>query len=244
MNDYKRLAKDYDFLNPKEEIFKQKPFFLRLIKNYSVRTCLDCARGTGWHLLMLSDLGLECFGSDLSPEMLALARKNLSGKKIPLKKQDFRTLSDSWKEKFDMIICMTTSFPHLLTDQEAVTALQSMHERLNEGGIVVIDSGIPDALLNARPKCIPGRILKDRAFYFFLEYPNRKRIVVNILYVKKTENSFAHAFFCVHYRAMRKSALEKYFARTKFNAVHYFGDHRFRRYSEKKSRRLIAIAQR
>ncbi len=243
MNDYKKLAKDYDFLHPKEEIFKQKAFFQKLIKQYSVRTCLDCACGTGWHLLMLSELGLECVGSDLSPEMLALAKKNLSGKKILLKKQDFRKLAHSWKEKFDMVICMTTSFPHMLTDQEAVTALHSMYERLHGGGILVIDSGIPDALLDARPKCIPGRILKDRAFYFFLEYPNRKRIVVNILYVQKTENSFAHAFFCVPYNAMRKSVLEKYVARTKFNPVHYFGDHAFRRYSEKESKRLIAVAR-
>jgi hypothetical protein len=32
MNGYEILAKDYDDLNPKEEIFKQKPFPKTLIK--------------------------------------------------------------------------------------------------------------------------------------------------------------------------------------------------------------------
>jgi ubiquinone/menaquinone biosynthesis C-methylase UbiE len=134
MNEYRKLAKDYDFLHPKEEIFKQKAFFQKLIKECSVKTCLDCACGTGWHLLMLNGLGLKCFGSDLSPEMLALAKKNLRGKKIRLKRQDFRKLANSWKENFDMVICMSTSFPHMLTDKDAVAALNSMYKRLNDEG--------------------------------------------------------------------------------------------------------------
>lgn len=243
MNEYRKLARDYDFLHPKEEIFKQKRFFQKLIQEHSVKTCLDCACGTGWHLLMLNDLGLKCFGSDLSPEMLALAKKNLRGKKIPLKRQDFRKLTNSWKEKFDMVICMTTSFPHMLTDKDAVAALNSMYERLNDQGILVINNGITDALLNGKPKCILGRISGNQAFYFFLEYPNSKRVIVNILQVKKTKDSFEHAFFVVPYNAMRKSALEKYFAKTKFKKVQYFGDDRFRKYSEKDSGRLIVVAQ-
>lgn len=242
-DNYKLLANDYDFLNPKEEIFRQKPFFEKLISSYSVRTCLDCACGTGWHLFMLDELGVSCCGSDLSGEMLALARRNLKGKNIPLKLQDFRRLSSSWKQSFDMVICMTTALPHMLTGKDAVVALKSMYGRLNDGGILVVANGISDHLLDFRPKFLPGRILKDRAFYFFLEYPNPRRIIFNILQVKETKESFEHSYDVIEYNAMRKSSLETYFGKTKFKKVGYFGDFSFARYSARTSQRLIAIAQ-
>jgi glycine/sarcosine N-methyltransferase len=96
MDEYKILSEDYDFLNPKEEIFKQEGFFKKLLEKYHVRTCLDCACGTGWHLFMLDNMAIRCFGSDLSPEMLDRAKQNLAGENIPLKRDDESHLSHSW----------------------------------------------------------------------------------------------------------------------------------------------------
>jgi glycine/sarcosine N-methyltransferase len=120
MDSYRILADDYDYLNPREEILKQEGFFKKLIIEYSVKTCLDCACGTGWHLLMLNQLGIQCAGSDLSPEMLASAERNLKGRNIRLLEEDFCTLSRSWNQTFDMVICMTTSLPHMLTDKDVI----------------------------------------------------------------------------------------------------------------------------
>jgi glycine/sarcosine N-methyltransferase len=185
MDDYKILAEDYDFLNPKEEIFKQEGFFKKLIEQYQVKTCLDCACGTGWHLFMLGNMGIQCFGSDLSQEMLDKATQHLSGKNVPLKREDFRYLSDSWNEKFDMVICMTTSFPHMQTDADAIQALQAMYAVLNDRGIIVIDNGISDSFLDTKSRFIPARVHKDIAFYFFLEYPTDQSVIFSILEVKK-----------------------------------------------------------
>jgi SAM-dependent methyltransferase len=243
MSDYELLAEDYDYLHPKEEIFKQEPFFKELIKKYAIKTCLDCACGTGWHLFMLDSLGIKCYGSDLSSEMLSVAKINLKGRDIPLKKEDFRQLSNSWKTKFDAIICMTTSFPHMLTDSDVMAALQSMYEQLNEGGLLIIDNGISDSMLNDKPKFIPARILKDRAFYFFLEYPNPNRIDFNILEVKRRNDAFEHSFESIQYNAMRKADVERYLAKTKFKKIDYLGDYDFSEYSTKNSKRLIVVSQ-
>ena len=77
MDEYKILADVYDILNPKEDVLAQKGFFETLVKKNSVLKVLDCACGTGWHLSMFHDMGLTCFCSDLSPEMLTLAKTNL-----------------------------------------------------------------------------------------------------------------------------------------------------------------------
>jgi len=221
MDEYKILADVYDILNPKEEIFAQKSFFEKLVGDYSVSRVLDCACGTGWHLSMFHDMGLTSFGSDISPEMLAMAKKNLEGKYIPLKVEDFRTLDHSWGDTFDMIGCLTTSLPHMKTDEDVVRALSSIYDRLSDNGILVITNGITDVV----------------------EYPNEKEFTFHILYVKKTEDSMEHTFTSVTYNAMRKAVLERCFGQTLFRNVFYYGDYDFSPYSKQLSTKLIVVAQ-
>jgi len=64
----KLIAEDYELLNRKKDIFKQKAFFKKIVDKYSIKSCLDCACGAGWHLYMLNNMGINCFGSDLSPK--------------------------------------------------------------------------------------------------------------------------------------------------------------------------------
>lgn len=42
-DDYDELAPVYDRLNPKSEIYKQKPFFEKLVQEYNSKTLLDSA---------------------------------------------------------------------------------------------------------------------------------------------------------------------------------------------------------
>lgn len=243
MNDYRMLAKDYDYLNPKEEIFKQKPFFERLIKEHAVKTCLDCACGTGWHLYMLKELGLDCYGSDLSEDMLSIARDNLKGLDIPLRKENFQTLENSWDKLFDMVICVS-ALPHILTDEDVLRALTSMRSRLNDNGILVIANGVTDNLINDRPKFLPGRILRDQAFYFFLEYPDTEKVIFNILHIKKTKGSFEHAYDVMEQHTIRKTDLHNYLDAVDFRKIRFYGDYEFSPYSEETSGKLVAVAKR
>ncbi|NHI90863.1 MAG: class I SAM-dependent methyltransferase [Candidatus Lokiarchaeota archaeon] len=243
MDEYQELSIDYDILNPKEVIFQQKDFFKKLIEEFSIKSCLDCACGTGWHLFMLDELGLNCFGSDLSPSMLLIAKKNLLSKQIPLKLVDFRRLSYSWEMKFDMIICMSTSLPHMLTEVDIIAALDSMFRQLNENGILIISNGISDSLLIEKPKLIPARILKEQAFYFFMEYPTSERVIFNILNIKKIKNGFQHGFAFIENNAMKKVDVEKYLTKIPFKKINYYGNYDFSPYSVKSSKRLIIIAQ-
>lgn len=242
MEEYKILSDVYDILNPKEEIFDQKPFFEALAQKYSVSKVLDCACGTGWHLAMFHDMGFESFGSDISPEMLSLAKINLQGKYVPLKQEDFRSLGNSWGGSFDMVTCLTTSLPHMLTDDDIVMALSSMYSQLGEGGILVITNGITDALLTNKPKFIPARVLVNDAFFFVMEY-QETQLIFNIVYVKKETDGFGHKFTTITYNAMRKSVLERCFGQTQFRSISYYGDYDMSPYDPSVSTKLIAVAQ-
>lgn len=243
MDIYKSLAKNYDLLQPKDEVLKQILFFEEIIRKYRIKTCLDCACGTGWHLFMLNELGLKCYGSDISNEMLNIAKDNLEGKNIILKKGDFKSLDKIWEIKFDMIICMSTSFPHMLSDLDAITTLESMYYQLKDNGILIIDNGISDKLINNKPKFIPARILKNTAFYFFLEYPSKNKIIFNVLQVNKTKKSFEHKNYSIIYNAINKYIFDNYFHKTDFKKINYFGEFKFSGYSVRNSDRLIVLAQ-
>ncbi len=242
MEEYKILAEIYDILNPKEEILLQRPFFEELVKKYSVQKVLDCACGTGIHLSLFHDMGLECYGSDISPDMLRMAKTNLVGKYIQLKQQDFRKLGETWHEQYGMVVCLTTSLPYMQTDEDLHTALQSMYDQLLPSGIVVITSGITDSLLDAKPKFIPARINQNDAFYFICDY-TQTTMTFNILYVKHGAESMEHIFTSTTYNAMRKMVIQRAFETVPFKNVSFYGDYDFAQYDPQSSSNLIIVAQ-
>ena len=75
---YEQFAYDYDEFSPIEEYLgDEKAFFNRIFTEHGVGNVLDCACGTGQHLLMLAQSGFNVWGSDYSKYMLELAQKNL-----------------------------------------------------------------------------------------------------------------------------------------------------------------------
>lgn len=68
-------------------------------------------------------------------------------------------------------------------------------------------------------------------------------MIFNILNVKKTPIGFNHAFESMEHMTLRKKEFENFFSRTDFDRVENFKDYDFTEYSEKFSKRMIAIAQ-
>lgn len=140
---YEKFAFDYDeFGSIEDYLGDEKNFFDRIFRKHNVRTILDCACGTGQHLYMLSQLGYRVWGSDHSFSMLDVAKKNLQqkGQTIPLHQCDFRYLENTFNLCFDAIVCLTTSLPHLHSDDDLLMAVKSMKNRLNNGGLLVFTS--------------------------------------------------------------------------------------------------------
>ncbi len=243
MDAYGLLAEDYEALNPKTEVYKQAPLFRSIISRYDIHSALDCACGIGWHLVLLNELGLDSAGSDLSAAMLAQARKNTMGRDIPLKQGDYRELAFIWDRQFDLICCTANSLRHMLTPEDTVKALNSMYDRLNPGGVLLIDNGYSDALISSRPKVLPGRLHRDQAFYFILEYPNPREIVFTILHIRCDTDVFQHRYDVIRLNAMKRADYENMFSRTPFQRVTYLGDFDGALHDPETSPRLIMLAE-
>ena len=238
-----KFAYDYDeFGNIEDYLGSEKTFFKQLFLENHVQTVLDCACGTGQHLYMLSEMGLCVFGSDYSPSMLEVASANLDrhGKQIPLRQCDFRYLQHVYTEKFDAIVCLTTSLPHLHTDEDLFTALASMRERLNPNGLLVLTQGTTHFTLSLPSiEVIVNR--NDFSRIFIKEHDNQFQ-TIHILDLYHSKTRMESNQYDVIYRIILDDDYRRLLANAGFEHIQIYGDYDRSPYS-KESRRLIVVAQ-
>jgi SAM-dependent methyltransferase len=99
---------------------------------------LDLACGFGRHANRLAALGHQVTGIDITPGFLDIARKDAQTKDLPVNYQhgDMRTIQ--YREEFDRVLIMFTSFGYF-EDDENLLVLQNVKKALRDDGMVIID---------------------------------------------------------------------------------------------------------
>jgi ubiquinone/menaquinone biosynthesis C-methylase UbiE len=243
MNDlYEKFAYDYDeFGTIDQYLGDEKAFFEKIFEKYNVNTVLDCACGTGHHLYMFSEMGFSVTGSDYSKAMLEVANKNLKkhGKEIPLFQCDFRFLEQKHSNKFDAIVCLTTALPHLHTDEDLITALKSMKNKLNENGVLILTQGTTHYTLKLPSiQVITNR--KDFSRIFVTEHDNIFQ-TVHVLDLFHSENRLENNQYDIVYRLLLDNDYKNLLKKAKFEDIQIYGDYFMNEYNEN-SKRLIVVA--
>lgn len=101
---------------------------------------LDVSCGIGTQALALALKGYEVVASDLSEQEIARAKEEAGkrGLDISFSVADMRRAHAHHGDGFDIVISADNSLPHLLTDDDILTALKQMHDCLKPGGGCVI----------------------------------------------------------------------------------------------------------
>ena len=123
---------------------------------------LDCACGIGTQSIGLAALGYAVTGSDISEVELAQAkmRAEQNGVAVSFEYADFCTLSETFSERFDIVICMDNALPHMLTKSALEAAVKSITDRLLPGGLFVASIRDYDSLMVEKPPYSPPYIHK------------------------------------------------------------------------------------
>lgn len=244
MNDlYEKFAFDYDeFGSIENYLGDERNFFDKLFSEHKVKTILDCACGTGQHLYMLSQLGYQLWGSDYSSSMLDIAKKNLKtrGKSIPLYQCDFRHLESKINNSFDAIVCLTTSLPHLHTDDDLLTAIISMKNRLKNGGLLVFTSGTTHYNLTL-PSIEVVINREDFSRIFVKEHDNYMQ-TIHVLDVYHNPYRLEHNQYDIVYRILLDNDYRNLLMQAGFTDIQIYGDYNLSLY-DKSSQRLIVVAK-
>jgi glycine/sarcosine N-methyltransferase len=242
---YEGFAERYDL--PYGRFDERDPsvsaFFRRLFDENGVRRVLDCACGTGRHLLLFHALGCEVWGSDLSASMLAQARRNLAdhGVEIPLQQADYRELPQQLCGRFDAIACLG-AIGYMPDEAQVVNALQSMHTALRAGGILILTAIPTDRQWRERPRFLLAANTPDASRLFVIDYLERTARY-NILDILHSETANELKVWSAELFVLLQADQERLLKAAGFASVDFYGSFEFDPYDRETSEKLITVAR-
>lgn len=136
---YKKLgSKGMASLTNNERDNAMLNFILKFLKKED--SILDLACGYGRITFALINLGYCVMGIDISSNLIKDAKKK--AKKLGLKSNfevgDMRYLPYP-SENFDKVICLWSSFNHLLNEKDQIRAINEIYRVLKKKGVAIID---------------------------------------------------------------------------------------------------------
>src|SRR5436190_1211036 len=140
---YNQLSESYDqMISWPTRIGAEGMFFKKLVTDLKLKSSLDVACSTGFHVIMFRRLGLDAVGVDASPKMIERARANAitCGVTVEYILGDFSNLSKRFSEGFDIVTCLGDTISHLKTKLGAKRAFQESYKCLNPGGLFLLQN--------------------------------------------------------------------------------------------------------
>lgn len=128
-----------DIANP-AKTRQQVEFVIRKLKLNKKTKILDLPCGYGRHSIPLAKRGYNVTGLDYSKKFIAKAKrkqKELELKNVTFVQGDMRNLR--YKNKFDVIINMFTSFGYFDDEKDNLKVLKNMHKALKPKGKLLMD---------------------------------------------------------------------------------------------------------
>ena len=172
---------------------------------------LDCACGIGTQAIGLAALGYTVTASDISDGELAEAaeRAGRNGVSIRFEHADFCALSDTFSEKYDIVIAMDNALPHMLTDKDLEAAVISITGQIRPGGIFVASIRDYDSLLAEKPPYSPPYIHKtDRGQRVSFQTWDWDGDIYKLTqYIIEDEDGLQISKFVCQYRAVSREEL-------------------------------------
>lgn len=135
---YKYIYVDWD-----ASIQRQAKLLDSVIREYfgdSIERILDAACGIGTQSIGLAQLGYSVTASDISAGELELARNEAIKREVNIefKLADMRNVSDTYSDKFDLVIACDNAVPHLLSDDEITQAFREFYRCTTaQGGCLI-----------------------------------------------------------------------------------------------------------
>ncbi|MBI3788902.1 MAG: class I SAM-dependent methyltransferase [Ignavibacteriales bacterium] len=243
---YDALAPDYDTMTGFHKRFiQEKPFFHLLVDRYKIKTALDAGCGTGFHALLLSQLGVKVTAVDISREMLKrLARhaKELD-LNIELVESSFQDLRKKLNRPFDAVMSLGNSIAHLLSDKDLHAALANFASSLNPNGILLLQNLNYDRILNTHERVQSVKEADGKTFVRFYDY-DEKSVAFNILTTETINGSSTQHLKTVRLRPLREDELVSALREAGFTDIRLFGSISLDEFRKEKSKDLVVLAKR
>ena len=140
---YDGLAPDYDTMTGFDRRFDQeRPFFHQFVERHAVRRAVDAGAGTGFHSLLLAQLGVEMSAVDVSADMLALADAHAASMHLRVTTIQASLLDFAGRVTApqDAVVCMGNTLAHFTESGAREAVLGQFYRVLAPGGVLLVQT--------------------------------------------------------------------------------------------------------
>ena len=245
---YDLLSSDFDLMVSWEKRLKNEaPFFQKLFEENKVKKILDLACGTGHHSIFFANFGFEVTGVDLSEKMLQLARKNAKGvSSVKFIRAGFLDVYPRLKDRFDAVICLGNSLPHLLSKKHLKRTLHNIYNLLNAGGIFILQNRNYDKILKKKLRFMPPNIVEmqdERVVFFRLLDLLKDKVIFNLVTFRQKQGKWSFQTKSTLLRPILRKEIENLLNGQGFRDQKIYGNYNFSRFEKFTSEDLIVFSR-
>ena len=226
----------YHILYEDRDELEAKEFITRLCNYLDLKPgtkTLDLACGAGRHSYVLHQLGLEVSGADLSPNSIATA-KDEAPEGLHFFVHDMR---DPLNEKFDVVMNLFTSFGYFDSLEDNAKAQNSIHNGLNENGLLVIDFFNAEKVIREMKR--RQELRKGDILFHIKKDVTNGRIVKTIVFEDQGESHF----YQEKVQALDLMDFQQLLGNAGFSIESAFGNYHLEPFNPVLSDRLILICR-
>lgn len=148
MEAYHELAMSYDRLTNDVDYAATVDFYMQILQREGLvpRTAVDLACGTGSVAILLSEMGMQVVGVDMSEEMLCQANQKAQELENPpiFVCQQLQRLQ--LPRGVDLAVCALDSLDYITEPEDCREAIRRVYRVLNPGGCFIFDVNTPQKL--------------------------------------------------------------------------------------------------
>jgi glycine/sarcosine N-methyltransferase len=242
---YNSLSEDYDSMtNFEQRYLKEESFFNFFASAIKNSNALDVGCGTGFHSILLSNLGVDVIGIDSSPKMIEKAKKNAAKlkKKIEFINSGMNSRIFLGRAKFEFIFCMGNMLPHLLKRRDIEKIFSHFYKVLKPGGEIITQTLNYEKLLKQKERIVNITESKNKIFVRFYDF-QKNLIRFNILIMKKENQKWGHSLITTELFPYKSSDLISIAKNLGLSVIDKVGDMNFSEYDKNNSENVILIFQ-
>jgi len=256
---YDELSEDYmDMIEFSSKVEGESEIFKNIVSEYKITRCLDAGCGVGLHSIILSKLGVEVLGIDISASMIEKAKELAQrfGVSAEFEVLDFSLIKEKYKEKFELVLCIGNTLPHLINEKDLLIALRNFYNALVPNGILIVQILNYDKIMENEERIVNVRETPERIFVRFYDFEptiigspslkvfeTRKDFLkFNVLIVDKTKN-YSHKLISTRIKPIKSEDLCRKLRMVGFKEIEIFGDFLKREFKANESKNIVVFAR-